>query len=77
MPVPEGKALELFLAKLVSSIYDTMHVGGVADFLPCTMAYVAEAKIPTMLGISIGLKQCRTECKAKPEGDQIQTRAQT
>jgi len=34
--VPEGKALELFSAKLVSSVDDVVHVDGAADFLPCT-----------------------------------------
>jgi len=75
--VPEGKALELFPAKLVSSIDDVVHVGGAADFLPCTTVNAAGAEVPKMLGVSIGLKRCRTECKAKLEGYQIQTRAQT
>jgi len=53
-----------------------VHVGGTADFLPCT-TNATKAEVLKMLEVSIGLKRCRKECKAEPEGDQIQTRAQT
>jgi len=80
MPVPEGKALELLPAKHVSSADDAMHVGSAAGFAPCTTANAAEAEVPKLFGVSIGLKRCRTECETEPEGEeqnQMQTRVQT
>lgn len=78
VPVPEGKALELLPAKHVSSADDAMH-GGAAGLAPCTNANAAEAEVPKLFGVSIGLKRCRTECEAEPEVEeqnQMQTRAQ-
>ena len=71
--VPEGKALELLPTKHVSSTNDIVHDDGAAGFLPCTMANTADVEVPKLFGVSIGLKQCRTDCKAEPEGDQMQT----
>ena len=75
--VLEGKALKLLLAKYVSSVDDTVHIDGGVGFLPCTMVNVAEVEVPKLFGVSIGLKRCRTECRAELKGDQMQIRAQT
>ncbi|KAK8472270.1 hypothetical protein PHAVU_002G155300 [Phaseolus vulgaris] len=70
VPVPEGKALELLPAKHLSSADDAVHVGGAAGFVPCTTANAAEAEVPKLFGVSIGLKRCRTECEAEQEGEE-------
>jgi len=75
--VSEGKALEHFLAKLVSSVDDVVHVGGATNFLPCTIVNAIEAEVPKMLEVSIGLKRCKTECNAEQEGNEMRTRALT
>ncbi|TKY70918.1 Heat stress transcription factor B-2b [Spatholobus suberectus] len=80
VPVPEAKALELLPAKHVSSAEDAVHGGGAAGAAPCATANAAEAEVPKLFGVSIGLKRCRTEGEAEPEGEeqnQTQTRAQT
>ena len=81
VPVPDGKApLELLPAKHVSSADDALHVGGAAGAAACATGNAAEAEVPKLFGVSIGLKRCRTECEAEPEGEdqnQMQTRAQT
>jgi len=69
--VSEGEALELLPTKHVSSIDDTVYVDGAVGFLPCTMANTIEVVVPKLFGVSIGLKSCRTECKAELEGDQM------
>jgi len=72
--MPKGKALELLPTKHVSSIDDTMHVDGVICFFSCTMANTIEVEVPKLFGVSIGLKECRAECKAaEPKRDQMQT----
>ena len=75
--VSEGKAPKLLPTKHVSSTDDIVHVDGAAGFLPCTMVNRAEVEVPKLVGVSIGLKRCRTECKVESKGDQMQTRAQT
>ncbi|KAL2348065.1 hypothetical protein Fmac_002065 [Flemingia macrophylla] len=68
-PVPEGKPLDLLPAKN-------------AEDAPCAAANAAEAEVPKLFGVSIGLKRCRTQCEAEPEGEdhnqtQIQKQTQT
>ncbi|XP_027360110.1 heat stress transcription factor B-2b-like isoform X1 [Abrus precatorius] len=77
MPVPEGKALELLPAKHVSVAEEAVHVGGAAGAAPCA---TANAEVPKLFGVSIGLKRCRTESEAEAEEEeqnQTQTRSQT
>ena len=75
--VSERKAPDLLPTKHVSSTDDIVHVDGTAGFLPYTMVNMAKVEVLKLLGVSIGLKRCRTECKVESEGDQMQTRAQT
>jgi len=75
--VPKGKALELLPTKHVSLANDTVNVDDVVGFLSCMTANMVEAEVPKMLGVSIGLKRCRTECKVEPERDQMQANTST
>ncbi|KAJ1376150.1 Winged helix-like DNA-binding domain superfamily [Sesbania bispinosa] len=75
--VPEGKALELLPAnaKHVSLAEDAMHVSDAAGATaPCE---TAEAEVPKLFGVSIGLKRCRTESEKREEQNQTQTQTQT